>query len=339
MLAAFRESGYIVDLVTGYSVERKKCIDKVKEKIMHGEKYEFVYSESSTMPTALTDPHHLPLHPFLDWQFFSFCKKNNIPIGLFYRDVYWRFKNYGKGLNPIKKAVAKFSYEFDLWVYERTLSKLYLPSMDMGAYVPHVSPSRFVALPPGHVSPDIVTQPVSELGISPLKLFYVGGMSSHYQMHELFKAVLNVPDVQLTLCTREAEWRSVQHEYPALAPNIKVVHLSGAAMEAQLQACDIAVLFVKPQEYWEFASPVKLYEYLGFQKPILASEGTLAGRFVKEQGIGWSLPYDMNAVTKLLGALRQRPVLFNPIYEKLKQVAPHHSWQARAEQVITDLTQ
>ncbi|MBP0048089.1 hypothetical protein H9C73_05025 [Marinobacterium sp. AK62] len=339
MLSAFIALGHDVDLVTGFSSERKKIILEINEKIKNGKKYDFCYSESSTMPTVLTDPHHLPLHPFLDWGFFSFCKKNNIPIGLFYRDIYWRFENYAKGLNPIKKAVAKVSYGFDLWVYERTLSKLYLPSLKMGAYVPHVSPSLFAALPPGHVSPDIVTQPVSDLGIRPLKLFYVGGMSSHYQMHELFKAVLNLPDVQLVLCTREAEWRSVQHEYPALSPNIKIVHLSGIEMEAQLQACDIAVLFVKPQEYWDFASPVKLFEYLGFQKPILASEGTLAGRFVKEQGIGWSLPYNMNAVMKLLEALHQRPVLFNPIYEKLKQVAPQHSWQARAEQVIKDLTQ
>ena len=338
MLAAFKELGCDVDLVTGYSAERIRCIAKVKENIKQGKKYDFVYSESSTMPTLLTDPHHLPLHPFLDWQFFSSCKKNNIPIGLFYRDIYWLFDNYGKGLNPIKAAVAKLAYRFDLWVYQKTLTKLYLPSLEMGAYVPRLDPSRFSALPPGHTLPHIITQPATELSKRPLKLFYVGGMSSHYQMHELFKAISNLPNIELTICTRESEWQSVQHEYPELTPNIQVVHLSGAEMEAQLQACDIAVLFVKPQEYWEFASPVKLYEYLGFQKPILASEGTLAGRFVEEQGVGWTRPYDVNSVTTLLKELSTTPALLNPVYEKLKQVAPHHSWKARAEQVIKDLT-
>lgn len=339
MLAAFKELGCDVDLVTGYSSERKKHIAKVKENIRQGKKYDFVYSESSTMPTVLTDPHHLPLHPFLDWQFFNLCKKNNISVGLFYRDIYWLFDNYGKGLNPVKTAVAKLAYRFDLWVYQKTLTKLYLPSLEMGRYVPRVTPSRFAALPPGHTSPDIITQPVSELSNRTLKLFYVGGMSSHYQMHELFKAARSLPNIELKICTRESEWQSVKHEYPELTANIQIVHLSGAEMEAQLQACDIAVLFVKPQEYWEFASPVKLYEYLGFQKPILASEGTLAGRFVKEQGVGWTLPYDVNAVTTLLKKLGIAPALLKPVHEKLKQVAPHHSWQARAEQVIKDLTQ
>jgi len=158
-------------------------------------------------------------------------------------------------------------------------------------------------------------------------------------MHELFKAALNLPDVQLKICTRESEWQSVQNEYPELTSNIQVVHLSGSEMEAELQACDIAVLFVKPQEYWEFASPVKLYEYLGFQKPILASDGTLAGRFVKEHGVGWTLPYDVDVVTTLLKKLGRDPDLLRPVHEKLKKVAPYHSWRARAEQVIKDLTQ
>lgn len=338
MLAAFKELGCDVDLVTGYSAERKKCIAKVTENIRQGKKYDFVYSESSTMPTILTDPHHLPLNPFLDWNFFSFCKSNNIPVGLFYRDIYWLFESYDAGLNPIKTAVAKLAYRFDLWVYQKTLAKLYLPSMEMGRYVPHVDPSYFSALPPGHASPADSAQITLDIANRPLKLFYVGGMSSHYQMHELFKAVRSLPDIELTICTRESEWQSVQNEYPELTPNIQVMHLSGAEMEARLLACDIAVLFVKPQEYREFASPVKLYEYLGFQKPILASEGTLAGRFVKEQGIGWVLPYKIDSVANLLTELIKNPGLFSPVYEKLQQVAPQHSWHARAKQVIKDLS-
>ncbi|EKO3697822.1 glycosyltransferase family 1 protein [Vibrio metschnikovii] len=338
MLTAFQELGYSIDLVTGYSTERKECIAKVKEGIKRGKKYDFVYSESSTMPTALTDPHHLPLNPLLDWRFFSFCKKNDIPVGLFYRDIYWLFDNYGKGLNPIKSTVAKLAYRYDLWLYEKTLMKLYLPSVEMGKYVPISRTSMFSALPPGHNYTGIVQKGVPDFSKRPLKLFYVGGMSEHYQLHVLFKAVCNLPKIELTVCTRKAEWLAVQNEYPPLPSNISVVHLSGKAMEAELKVCDIAILFVKPQEYREFASPVKLYEYLGFQKPILASEGTLAGQFVKDNGIGWSVPYDIKGVTEKLEALISNPSLFAVVYENLLRVTPNHTWQARAQQVIKDLT-
>lgn len=340
MLEAFRELGYTVDLVTGYSLERKESVRRIKENIKNGKKYDFVYSESSTMPTILTDPHHFPLRPLLDWSFFKLCKKSGIPIGLFYRDIYWRFDEYGNGLNRIKLTLAKLSYRFDLWVYKKTLNKLFLPSLQMGRYVPYVSNDIFKALPPGHSSGE--SNEMSSTHITAnnvIKLFYVGGMSNHYQMHVLFDAVRILPNIELTVCTRKDEWHSVKNEYPELTNNIRIVHLSGVEMEQKLKSCDIAVLFVKPQEYWQFASPVKLYEYLGFQKPILSSVGTLAGQFVSEQGLGWSLPYEVNSVTTLLTKISDEPSMLTTVRKKLQQVAPLHTWQARAQEVIKELTQ
>jgi glycosyltransferase involved in cell wall biosynthesis len=336
MLEAFQNLGHEVDLVTGYSAERKQCMSRIRKKVKQGIKYDFVYSESSTMPTILTDPHHLPFHPLLDWSFFKFLNKNNIPIGLFYRDIYWLFDSYGEGLSPVKAFIAKSAYRFDLWVYQRTLKKLYLPSLEMGRYVPGVDPTIFEALPPGHNSPELDSSSFSEE--RPLRLFYVGGLSNHYQLHKLFEAVSDLPKIELTVCTREAEWLSIKHEYPKPTSNIKIIHKSGSDMEAHLRACDVAVLFVKPQEYREFASPVKLYEYLGFHKPILASEGTLAGRFVYEMGVGWTVQYDVQEVKALLTKLLSNPEMKGLVSQNLERIAPNHSWQSRAMQVIEDLT-
>jgi glycosyltransferase involved in cell wall biosynthesis len=337
MLAAFEALGCSVDLVAGYSAERKRCIAQIKENIKQGKEYDFVYSESSTMPTVLTDPHHLPLNPLVDWFFFRFCNKKNISVGLFYRDIYWLFDNYGAGINSVKIAVARAAYRFDLWVYQQTLSKLYLPSIEMGRYVPKLSPEMFEALPPGHTSPEVTPSELPDLHKNSLKLFYVGGMSSHYQLHKIFEVVRVLPQVELTVCTRESEWQNVKNEYPVLTTNIRVIHKTGTGMEAELKASDIAVLFVKPQKYWEFASPVKLYEYLGSCKPILASEGTLAGQFVRDNGIGWTISYEETAVQELLADLVGDPSLISDIHEKLKEAAGQHSWKARAQQVIKDL--
>lgn len=339
MLDAFESLGYKVDLVTGYTAERKRCIAKIKENIKQGKRYKFVYSESSTMPTILTDPHHLPLHPLMDWLFFQFCKKNNIPIGLFYRDIYWLFESYGESLNPIKAMVAKAAYRFDLRVYQHTLSKLYLPSKQMGQYVPLINPDIFEALPPGHTSPQAYCYAPTNIQHRLLKLFYVGGMSSHYQLHKLFEVVREFPQVELTICTREPEWLAVKAEYPSLTPNIRVIHKTGKDMESELQTTDVAVLFVKPQAYREFASPVKMYEYLGFGKPILASEGTLAGKFVEENSIGWTISYNKRVVRELLEQLITDPKLLVEKNAKLKVIASQHSWQARAQQVVKGLAQ
>ena len=110
-------------------------------------------------------------------------------------------------------------------------------------------------------------------------------------------------------------------------------------MKSHLKGADVAVLFVKPQEYWEFASPVKLYEYLGYQKPILASEGTLAGCFVRENGIGWTIPYEESELKQLLEALSSSRDGIDSIHENLRKTSSEHSWKARAKQVIKELTE
>lgn len=337
MLEAFQALGFQVDIVAGYSRERKRAIENIRRKVSEGVKYHFIYSESSTMPTTLTDPHHLPLHPFMDFLFFRFCNKSSIPIGLFYRDIYWRFEGYGKGLSPLKAVAAKAAYWFDLWIYQRTLKKLFLPSMEMGRYVPIVDKEKFEALPPGHQSAGRSKSHLIYSGSFVLKLFYVGGMSHHYQMHKLFEVVNDLPQIELTICTREEEWLSVKHEYPTPGVNVRVIHKTGGEMEVSLLECDIALLFVKPHQYWEFASPVKLYEYLGFEKPILATAGTLAAAFVKENNVGWSLNYDVAELKAFLQHILKHPEELQTLALHLAEVAHKHTWKSRAQQVMDGL--
>lgn len=338
MLEAFEALGCKVDLVTGYSGERKRCIKHIKNNIKKGIKYDFVYSESSTMPTMLTDRHHLPLNPFIDSNFFSFCNNNSIPIGLFYRDIYWRFENYGVELNPFKKYLAKVAYLFDLWVYRKSLAKLYLPSIKMGEYVPLVKSTVLDALPPGHSVNETKQDVFSNDQRGLLKLFYVGGMSEHYRLHKLVAVVNRLPKVSLTICTRETEWLSVRSSYPNLKENIRVIHESGETMQSYLNESDIAILFVEPQEYREFAAPVKLYEYLGFSKPILATRDTLAGDFVSENEIGWTLPYEEEVLRTFLEETLSDRSLLNSFRSRLGNLKSQHNWLARAEKVIKDLS-
>ena len=339
MLSAFKSAGCEVDLIIGHSAERKRRIKKIKNNIKKGKKYHFVYSESSTMPTALTDSDHLPRHPIMDWFFFRYCSAHNIPVGLFYRDIYWLFDDYQLRTTLFKRLISKAAYRFDLWWYKKVVDKLYLPSLEMAHYIPKIDSSLFSALPPGHHSPKSSGKDIAGPLSYPIRLFYVGGISNHYQLHTLFEAVLDEPRIELTICTRKFEWEVARHEYPTLTDNIKIIQLAGKEMEAELQRCDIAVLYVKPHEYWEFAAPVKLFEYIGYEKPILASEHTFAGDFVREQAIGWTIPYETSSLTDFFETIVKEPSILTTAVKNIKGLAQYHSWEARARQVIKDLTQ
>src|SRR5690606_16782681 len=108
-------------------------------------------------------------------------------------------------------------------------------------------------------------------------------------------------------------------------------------MKNRLANADIVSLFVKPGKYRDFAAPVKLYEYLGYRKPIIASEGTLAGDFVTENGIGWSIPYSEDVLSELISRLKFQPKELKAIRDRLEITAPLHTWKARALKVIEDL--
>ncbi|WP_104109339.1 glycosyltransferase family 4 protein [Arthrobacter sp. N199823] len=334
MLEAFREVGYEVELVSGESKQRRGLIKALKARIAHGERFDFVYSESHTMPTALTDPDHLPRHPLMDVAFLRFCRRNGIKVGLFYRDIYWRFPDYKKGLNPLVHTGTRLLYNFDLLAYKFAVDKLYLPSMGMGKFVPHFPAKKHEALPPGGEIND-----AGHPGDNSVRLFYVGGLGSYYNLHDCVRAVAASKNAFLTICTREDEWRQVQAGYePLINDRIEIVHKHGSDLVPYYATSDICMLFIEPSIYRSFAAPIKFAEYIGFGKPVIVNEGTNVAEFVKANGNGWAIPFDQEALTTLLDDLAENPEKIAHVTDTALRIRADNTWAARARQVARQLT-
>jgi glycosyltransferase involved in cell wall biosynthesis len=335
MLKAFQEIGAEVTVIAGYGADRKKSIKQVKRKLANGELYDFCYSESPPFPTLLTEKSRFPFYPFLDFGFFEVLKKAKVPIDLFYRDIYWMFDEIPTKWGFIKKNIVKFFYQFDLDKYQKLVDILYLPTEKMGTYLPEFASERKLALPPGLNLREKITPKASR---SSLNLFYVGGIGHSYQMHEVFKAIEGTA-VDFTLCTREAEWRAVKDEYACyMSDRVKIVHKSGFDLNELYDKADIAMLFFKPDEYREFAAPLKLYEYIGHGKPIIASAKTHAGEFVEKNGVGWVLDYQSESLVSLLKYPRENPAEICSAAERSRNVAAQNTWADRARLVSAQLS-
>lgn len=338
MLEAFREAGYSVDVVSGSARERRSTVALLREKFSRGWTYDFLYSESSTLPTLLTDSSRIPSWPSVDFSLFRLCKERDVPIGLFYRDIYWIFPAFRKRLGRIKFKISEAFYRYDLVQYEKLVDKVYLPSMEMSKYVPTISAEKFDALPPGHAYN--ADSPRLDDKSEGLRILYVGGMGIHYEMQELFRAVKNIRNVKLTICTREKDWLSARSSYPYPLPeNIRIVHVSGNQLESLYACADIAALCIRPHEYWEFAAPFKLFEYIGHRMPVIASEGTLSGRFVTERNVGWAVPYNQDEISTLLKKISSDSSLLVRKRREVDALAPGHTWLARVNKVVEDMRQ
>ena len=337
MLKAFKMLGYNVEEVIGYTKDRKKTISKIKNNIQKGVKYEFAYCENSTMPTQLANPNHIPVAPFMDFNFFQFLQKNNIPVGLFYRDIHWAFPFYQKKVNLIKASIAKLFYRYELKKYNKVLSKLYLPSYEMAKYIPIINPNLIDILPPGHKNVSYVKHKKQFSSKKEnINFLYVGGLSDFYDISLFIKELKNFPHIYLTICTRELDWETIKNKYEPIPDNIKVIHKSYNGLSDLYESSDIALLFVKPQEYWEFAVPIKLLEYVGYRKPVLTTKGIWSSHFIESYQNGWSIPHTQEALYSFLKTLT-----LTKIEEKNKPCeicAIENSWLARAQKVINDLT-
>lgn len=337
MLECFKKNGYEVELISGYSNDRKKSIKNVMKKIKSGIKYDFVYSESSTMPTLLTDKNHIPIHPFVDFEFLQYCSKNNIKIGLFYRDIHWKFDQYKKNVSIFKRFVSKFFYEYDLRKYVKILDVLYLPSINMYKYLNTDFNCKIEELPPGA---DVVKiNKLYKRKNESITVFYVGGLNENlYNLEMIFKCVSKNPCINFIVCCRENEWMINKHKYETYMNNrIKIIHKSGEDIYEYVESSDIMCLHIKPTEYWKFAMPVKLFSYIGFKKPILAVKGTLAGEFVEKNNIGWYLDYNEEQLDNFFTYIMQNKNEIHIKECKMDNVLVSNTWKARSNKVINDL--
>jgi glycosyltransferase involved in cell wall biosynthesis len=332
MMQAFKDIGYDVDIVMGYIDKRKEQIQQVKQNIANGIKYDFLYSESSTMPTALTEKHHFPIAPFLDFSFFKFCKINGIKIGLFYRDVYWVFDNYKKAMPVFKYYITKIFYNMDLIYYKKYVDILYLPSIQMSSFIPFNFKNKFLALPPG-----LNELNNNRINKKTLNFIYVGGLSESYNLVMFTQLTSKLNDLVLNLCVRQKEWVLNKNKYIDNLKNIVVHHKNGNELSDIYNNSDIAVYFVKPNKLWNFAVGVKLFEYIAYKKPIIAVKNTAIGNFVQQNDIGWVINYNEIELKELIQSLQENPSQIEEKIKNIEKIIPKHTWKARVNQVEMDM--
>ncbi|MDU6678716.1 glycosyltransferase [Actinomyces sp.] len=332
MLNAFKEIGYDVFDLTGTSRERKRKLKSLRKHLEAGVEFAFMYSESATIPAMIGDPNHTP-HMMLDAHIFREICRHDIPTAVFYRDLYWAYEEYFETVKRPLADLMRLLYHYELAIYRRYMDIIFLPSAEMANELPQLSASKIVALPSGGEIVDLGAP------AEPVNMFYVGNVSSHYRLHEIVKAVRELPDVTFTICTGRDSWQQVKDEYPADAPNIHIVHARGDELNRYYESSNIAVLTMEPSHYRSFAMPFKLFEYVGRGKPILATNGTLAARVIHENGWGWTVDNSKEELIKVLRELSTNPREIVARTEKVCTDRANNTWLARAQTVSETLVE
>lgn len=334
MLLAFRSEGWDVFDLSGSPAERRERFRELRRLIGLGECFDFLYSESSTQPNSLAMSVKSGFAPLLEPRIFRFVRKSGISCGVFYRDIHWRFPSLRGEGSPIWRSVIQFLQRFDLLVYRLLGVKLFVPSLEMVKYLPPYSPKNALALPPG--MDEFGDSRVSESG--ELAIGYVGAIGPNYRIQSLLEAVSGVEGITLDVSLPSDVWNSVSDEYSALmGPNVRLQHLRHDELGTLYAGTQIGAIVVEPSEYWKFAVPAKLFEYIGWGMGIIVSSGTLAARLVDEMGVGWVVESEVAEIRKLLEYLRDHPEEVERVRQVSMSLRADHTWASRARAVVKEL--
>jgi glycosyltransferase involved in cell wall biosynthesis len=335
MLEAFNRNGYDVTVVTGRARKRRKAIREIMSAVANGTDFRFIYSESVNIPTLLSEAHHMPFYPFLDFRFFRWMRSRDVPVGLFYRDIHWRFPFY-KDLVPFhKRIVLTTFFKYDWNKYRNVVDHLFLPSRAMIEALPGPwDAERATALYPGCNLHLQVERTNEHSGSRLLKLFYVGGiLPPLYDIRPSLEALKDLGGISLTICCKTSEWEVAQKQYGReLLSYVNVVHEKGVGLSKYYSNADIFLLFRRLHPYLKFSMQVKIFESIGYCLPIITNAGTVSADFIKEQNIGWVVDSEQE-LRDLITKLRDKRELAREKRSNVCRIQVEHTWEKRAKLV------
>lgn len=327
MLTAFKAKGYDVFEITGSSFKRYRRFRELKR--MGYTKFDYFYGENSTTPTLFNDRDHIPRHPLLELFVLRWVKKHKIPIGLFYRDIYWKFPSLMKGVPSYKRLALIAAYKVELFIYTYYSNVILVPSKQMGALLRINSSIRIEVLPPA-VRTEKIFRSFNEE--RPLRILYVGGIDIKglYDITPILE--LCRENMRLTICCRQSEWEKCYSYYKKYLDKceVNVVHAYGRDLEALYSDADVFSLLRLENEYLKMCMPFKIFESIGHGLPVICYSGSAYADFVLNNGCGWVVNSKEEAGSVLESLSNNRHNLFL-VQERTIEVAMKNHYTDRIE--------
>jgi glycosyltransferase involved in cell wall biosynthesis len=327
MYRAFLELGYEVELIAGDVPTRKK---QILDLIHRGKMDDiaFCYSE----------PRTLPVHPVWDHLLYCFLTKNRLPIGIFYRDAYWKLA----GWHSCREVSARFPclrYRLDLLVFSRTATIMFFPSQTMADYFSLAPPK--VPLPPGGQVMDSEYDLRAVDGIK--TVIYVGGINRRYGLEVLLQALdlaNRKVSLDLELVCRQDEFTQERPTFANYdgAEWLHPHHLTGKDLEQVYRRSAIAVIPLLKNTYNDLAMPVKLFEYLSYGLPIVSTNCTEMANFISRNRVGLIAEDNASSLADRLLQLVEDKALYNQLRRNVRQTLENGNlWTDRARFVAEQL--
>ena len=131
----------------------------------------------------------------------------------------------------------------------------------------------------------------------PLRLTYVGYLAEQFDLSPLLDSLKISSSINLTILG-DGPYFDLYRRKAAGKPVTFTGNASFNEVEKALKRSSIGVLPIANGGCAEL--PNKLFDYIGAGVPILVIGGCDAGQLVKDEGIGWHIPQDINSINSFI---------------------------------------
>lgn len=324
MYESFKKLGYEVTMLTGLQNKKKQRWQNTWKffKKIRKNSYDVCYVESPSGPIFNFCDHLILLY---------ISKIKKIPIGFFYRDAYWKFGELGN-ISKIKKLLINLMNRFDWIILKITCDKMYFPSQTMANLFKFKNKEEF---PPGATA--IYTELKEFQSFN--NCIYVGGVSERYGTEILLNAFDLINNkynrkINLTLICRQ-EIDIIKKYKNSTWLDLKSDISGDEMLRPFYKKADLAIIPFKRDIYMDFAIPIKLFEYLSNQMPIVATNCIELSKFIKDNKIG--IVTEDNEESLAQGIIKFYDLSLEDkdyIYKNLNITMKKNTWEDRAKKII-----
>jgi len=328
MYNALVNLGHEVKLLEGQQNRRKERQAKVKEILD--------WLDNNKPDVCYVEPPSGPFFNQIDLSLLKKVHKMGVPIGLFYRDFYWKFSKWAwKGTPLWKQTILKMMHRRDLVAFRKYCDVVYFPSQECIKILESMNFRRVGVLPPG------CNEPRGEVKLGAREIFYAGGVREADGIDDLLIALDRINKsgfrVKFNLITKKEELVHLKNSELLKSDWIEVIEASGEALEPIYARCDLGVLPKKRHFYMDMAISVKVLECMSHGLPMISTDCPAMARFIQQNESGLICKEGADSIENAILEYYTNDELYHALLENVKKAALNNTWEKRVEQAISDL--
>lgn len=335
MYNAFINQGYDVKLLECQQNKRQKRKKKVREVLK--------WLENNTADLCYIESPSGPIFHKIDLDLIKKVHNMQIPIGYFCRDAFWLFKDK-------MKSVSFFKRNAIIWLNKRAL-KTIRENVDI-VYVPTESGVELFDF--AHFKHMDLLPPAAECHLDSngvihaecqYTCIYVGAVSEvdgTFDLLDAFKLLNSMQQekYKLILVARQAEWERICDELDeSIESNdwLSVYHVSQDELTSLYTLSDMAIIPRKANKYIDMSMPIKLFEYMGYGKPVISTERLETAKMIRKYECGIICEDGAEGIANAIKAFYTDIQLRDKLYINVQAAAKENRWESRVEKVVNDL--